>query len=77
LRSAALRALALDRCVVRDYALRYSWHAATGQFASNLTRQGGARRSASGVATASGPSPAESGRDRILSSRLNRGVRNR
>ena len=36
LRSAALRALALDRDAAREYALRYSWRAATEQFVANL-----------------------------------------
>jgi len=36
LRAAAIAALALDRAVVRRYALQYSWSAATRQFVQNL-----------------------------------------
>ena len=36
LRDAALKALSLDRVVVRDYALRFSWATATHQFVDHL-----------------------------------------
>ena len=39
LRAAALEALSLDRSAVRNYALRYSWTAATSQFFANLHKR--------------------------------------
>jgi hypothetical protein len=40
LRAAALGALSRDRSAVRNYALRFSWKAATSQFFGNLHVRG-------------------------------------
>jgi hypothetical protein len=56
LRSAALAALKLDRNTVRDYALQFSWTAATNQFVANLCRRTtGARVAPDAVSQAAAP----------------------
>jgi len=75
LRGAALRALALDRGAVRNYAMRYSWRAATEQFAANLSPRG-ARHVANSMSTPAAKGRPDNRRDHVLSSRLHESARN-